>query len=165
MHDSEYLGSQAESLARMMDLDSQRGSLWSPAELQAIFEHQLDAPLADDLAKADAAAATRLRDGPPVEGRAIRTFRDLFAHPRPPLELLDLTKRFAKQCRKDRDGPLPEEIATALYFLAIVKAMTAGRRISELDDQALRFGITWALEQPWLDAASAAIFRAGLAMM
>jgi hypothetical protein len=84
---------------------------------------------------------------------AIKTFRDLLRHSHPPVELLELTKRFAKRCRSCPDSPLPDEVATVLYFLAIVVAQTKCRaRISGLDGEALRHGLDWALGQSWLDA-------------
>jgi hypothetical protein len=68
--------------------------------------------------------------------------------------LLELTRRFAKACRSRTGAPLPDEIATVLYFASIVAAMLrCGRRISKLDDEALVHALDWALDQPWLDAS------------
>lgn len=152
MNDSESFGQQALSLSKMMNLDAGREPLWETAELEAILQHQLAAPLAPDLSVVDPAVRSRIREWGEAAGQPLSTFRDLFQHPRPPVELLELTKRFAKQCRNHPEHPLPEEVATVLYFLALAVALAkCGSRISKLSDAALREGIAWALEQPWLD--------------
>jgi hypothetical protein len=97
---------------------------------------------------------------------SIRTFRELFQHPHPPVEFLEATKRFAKRCRNQPESPLPDEITTLLYFLAIVVARTrCGVRISGLDGEALRTGLDWALEQPWLDPTVRELLREGIASL
>lgn len=143
-----------KSLASLLDLSDAAGDLWMPDELGAILEHQLDAPLAADLGRfepgLDARLAALRPDGPPI-----RTFRDLFSHPRPPVELLDATKRFAKHCRNHARNVLPVEVASVLYLLSIVVAMRrCGQRISGLDAESLRYGVDWARKQPWLNAAT-----------
>lgn len=149
----------AQSLTQMMDLEPGGPSLWKPEELGAVFEHQLSAPLECDLANRDEQLAARLEAAgdPPI-----KSFQDLLHHPHPPIEVLELTKRFAKACRNHPDGPLPDEIATVLYILSIVAAMTkCGRRITRMDDQSLRYSLSWALKQPWLDDGSRRLLEEG----
>ncbi|NLX96012.1 MAG: hypothetical protein GXY83_07540 [Rhodopirellula sp.] len=152
----------AESLARMLDPAGGRGQLWERAEMAAILEHQLAAPLADDLGTVDPNLPVRLPNSSASQIPLV-TFRDLFHHPEPPVELLDLTKRFAKRCRTSPDAVLPVEIATLLYFLAIAVArFRLTQQISGLDDESLRGGICWSLEQPWLDDETRKLLRLGL---
>ena len=66
--------------------------------------------------------AARLRLAAESQGLLLKSFGDLLHHPNPPLELLRLTKDFAKACRLSRSGPLPREIATLLYFASIIVA-------------------------------------------
>lgn len=163
MDESEPLGQDARSLARMMGFGTGREPLWEAEELGSILQHQLDAPLGPDLGLVDRSLPDRLPQLAAAGGRPLGTFRDLFVDPRPPLELLELTKRFAKRCRSQEDSALPGEIATVLYFLAIAAALTrCGRRISGLDEPALCHGLDWALAQPWLDATAREICQAGL---
>jgi len=160
MNDSESLGQQALSLSKMMNLDAGREPLSETAELEAILQHQLAAPLAPDLSVVDPAVRSRIREWGEAAGQQLNTFRDLFQHPRPPVELLELTKRFAKHCRNHPEHPLPEEVATVLYFLVLAAALVkCGSRISKLSDAALREGIVWALDQPWLDEATRKILQ------
>ena len=56
--------------------------------------------------------------------RPLRTFRELFHHPRPPVELLRLTKDFAKGRAGRSDAAVPKPIAEVLYTLSIVVAIT-----------------------------------------
>lgn len=151
----------AESLASIMDL-ANGGELWRQDELAAILRHQLAAPIAFDLSFLDAAPqqncnALRGNDDPPIA-----SFRDLFNHPRPPMELLQLTKDFSKACRTRSDAPLPDTIATVLYLLCIITARVKwDRRISKLDDRALEQRLQWAMEQPWVDDRTRAILCDG----
>ncbi len=161
-HDS-LLSKQASSMARLMETSEDAGSLWSPEELGDILIHQLAAPLAQDLKSVGGGrgaleAASLSPPVPPIE-----TFGDLFLHSSPPLELLQLVKRFAKSCRSGRESPLPDEIATILYFVTIVVArLRRGASISGLDDQSLRAGLEWTLAQPWLDEDTRGLLQEGL---
>jgi len=142
----------ASLLTRMMDLDASKLSLWESEDLAAIFQHQLSAPVDFDVGGTNATLTQRIRTLGSMQGPLIESFRDLLHHPCPPIELLEMTKRFAKACRNRPGGPLPDEIATVLYLLSIVVAMIrCGKRISKLDNQGLRYGLDWALGQTWLD--------------
>ncbi len=146
-------GSPVHSLARMLDFGAGQQPLWDSDELGAIFQHQLDAALEPDLSRVEPALRDRLGALADV-GEPLGTFRDLFRHAHPPLELLEATKRFAKYARVQEEL-LPAETATVLYFLAIAAARTrCGRRITALADEALQHGLSWARQQAWLDANS-----------
>jgi len=154
--------SASQSLARMMDLEAGARGMWEPEELGAILEHQLAAPLELDLAGLDPGLAEKLRLARQADPR-IETFKDLLLHhPHPPIECLELIKEFAKVSRGRPEGTLPDEIATVLYFLSIVAGITkCRRRITHLDDAALRHGLDWALDQPWLGESTRRLFQEG----
>ncbi len=165
--------SDTRSLTHMMDLESLEQTIWEPDELEAIFQHQMSAPLTIDLghflehlAGHRGAANVLGRSAESVKTLAhdttpsLETFRDLLMHPLPPIALLELTKQFAKACRHHPEGSLPGEIATVLYFLSISVAFVRyGQRITSMDDHTLRYSIDWTLKQPWLDSASKTILR------
>jgi len=155
------------SLAGLMDCRSDQHELWSAAELEAILEHQLAADLQFDLERFDEAVGLDLSEMlRSVEGPPIRTFRELFEHPQPPVELLDLTRRFAKACRSRGDSPLPAETATVLYLASIAVAITRhDHRITSLCDEALRTGFDWALDQDWMDEPTLHLLRRGRAAL
>lgn len=150
-------------LAKMMALDTHEESLWNPDDLGDVLEHQLNTALEADLAGLRPGLRGRLAELNAADGPRITTFRDLFVHPRPPLELLELTKQFAKRCRSNRDAPLPEDIATVLYLAAIVAAITClGARITKLSNEGMRHGLAWALRQTWLDETIRALLERGV---
>ena len=142
----------ASLLTRLMDLDAPDVTLWESEDLAAVFQHQLSASVDFDVGGNDPTLTQQIRALGSMQGPLIESFRDLLHHPSPPIELLEMTKRFAKSCRSRPGGPLPDEIATVLYLLSIVVAMTRrGKRITKLDNQGLRYGLDWALGQTWLD--------------
>lgn len=158
MTERDYSHTKPESLARLLDAEAGGGE-WSADDLAAILRHQLAAPLRADLTATNAHAGKTLdtisRAAPPPA-----TFGELFAHPHPPPELLELAKDFGKALRRDTACGVPAGVATVIYYASIVAArLRCGRRISDLDEAALRRGVEWALAQPWLDAATRAMFE------
>jgi len=157
------LDSDPHALAALLDAGSDDDRIWNPAELEAILKHQLSAPIEVDLVSLERHLAARLRLAASSQGLLLRSFGDLLHHPHPPLELLKLTKDFAKACRLSRGGPLPREIATVLYFASIVAALVrCRRRITRLDDANTRQGVEQCLAQSWLDAPTRRLFEDGL---
>ncbi len=159
MDDPDAYKSDLRSLSYMMDPEPGGRKLWDSDELGEIFEHQLAAPLECDLDDRDRQLSEQMSS---VEGTPIGTFGDLLQHRSPPIELLQQAKDFAKACRNQPDGPVPDEIATALYFLCIAAALVkCARRITKMDDRSLRRSIDWALKQSWLDEPSQQLLRQG----
>jgi hypothetical protein len=150
----------AEPLAKMMDTGGDGDDLWREEDLGAILAHQLAAAVEFDLGATAAPSAEQGRGLSATASPSIKTFGDLFfSHPSPPVELLRLAKQFAKEHRRGSRAPMPDEVSTVLYFLAIVVAMLKYRtRISGLDDEALRHGLDWALGRSWLDDNSRQVF-------
>ena len=134
-------------LAELFGMPSGPNNVWRTDELAAILQHQLAAPLEVDLGgKSNRADAGSSADS------GLKTFADLLKHPHPPIELLSLTKQFAKRSRKHADSPLPPEIATILYLASIAAAIVRCRhRLTALDDASLRTKMAWAAEQVWVD--------------
>jgi hypothetical protein len=154
--------SKATWVAQMMDVDEGDQGLWNRDELEAMFRHQLAAPLEFDFGLLGPSSVRQLESLRSVEDPPIHSFADLLNHPRPPIELLKITKEFAKSCRSRSDCRLPDEIATMLYVLSILVAMTrCSQRISKLDDQYLDHMADWAREQSWIDDATRSLLRGG----
>jgi hypothetical protein len=144
--------SEARSLASFLAAGSESARLWRPEEIAAIFRHQMAAPALVDLASFDPATAARLRLLTDAQSLLVKSFADLFHHPAPPIELLELTKNFAKANMDHPDSALPKEVAAALYYVSIGSALTRlNRRISRLTDAELRRGFTWTKEREWVD--------------
>jgi hypothetical protein len=135
---------------------------WRPDELGEILRHQLEAPLLFDLGSSSSGTHFTDEQGAPVEPDAsgVSSFGELFLHPRPPLPMLRLTKRFAKTSDRRTANPLPEEVATVLYYAAIVAALLRhGERISRVSDSTLREGTDWVLEREWVGGPLRGLFE------
>ena len=136
-------------LSRMLTVNGGGAGVWRPEEMGSILQHQLSAPVETDLGSE-----------PGASPMGQMTFGQLLHEPHPPLEMLTRMKRFAKACTLVRDGPLPPEVATVLYFASIAVArLRCGQRITELNDQALKKGMEWAQAQTWVDPATRSIFH------
>ena len=160
----DILQSHPRRLARVMAIDGESPSDWRSEERPEILAHQLSAPLLIDLGAGQPEKERRLRElTAGVPDQTIASFRDLFHHPAPPIELLHMVKDFAKACRNDAQSPVPPEIATVLYYAGILVALRrTGRRITELRDDALRRGAAWVMAQPWVDPQTRELIREGL---
>ena len=138
---SDVFQTDPKALATIFEIDSKPTGLWKPDELRSIFLHQLDAPVEGDLGAASALS-----------------FGQLLRDERPSLALLKSVKDFAKRSRNS-DSPLPEDVATALYFAAIGAALLRhGQRITDLDDKGLARGFGWGVAQPWVDDQTKRLF-------
>jgi hypothetical protein len=59
-------------------------------------------------------------------------------------------KDYAKAAR--RDGSLPLEVATLLYYASLSLArLRCGESITDFDDAALRSGLEWGARRAWAD--------------
>lgn len=148
----ESRASHASRLAQLMALDPQAAEPWQPDELAAMLRHRLSGPIQFDLGTLPPGLAAQLRTLSEAEGLLLKSFSDLFRHPRPPLELLRLTKDYARANMEDAAGPLPRAIAAVLYYTSIAVALTrCGKRITGLSNAELLRGLVWAMDQSWVD--------------
>ena len=156
--------SRANQLASLLASGGERSRLWRPEELAAIFRHQMSAPMVVDLGSFDARTALRLRHVSEAQGLVLKSFGDLFHHPAPVLELLELVKDFAKANVDQPESGLPGEIAAALYYTSIAAALVRlDTRITQLPDAALQAGLRQTLEQTWLDEKTKELLTLALA--
>ena len=164
MSDFDYsaagLRSQAKGLAGLMNSTCEGERLWRPEELKAIFKHQLAAPVFIDLAGFELAGAMRLENLSGAHGLLLKSFAELFRHPVPPIELLELTKNFGKANMNHAESVVPSDVASMLYYASIATAMIRlGARISKLGNDDLLRGFDWAHDQPWIDHETKVLFE------
>jgi hypothetical protein len=158
--------SRPKALAALLAAREERGGLWRPEELAAVFRHQMSAPVMVDLGGFDPATAVRLKTLSEAQGLLLKSFGELLHHPSPPVELLVLTKDFAKLNLDHSDSTLPTEIAGVLYYTSIAAALVRlDRRITQLQDADLRRGLRWSGEQPWLDAQTRELVAEAIAKL
>ncbi len=142
-----------KSLAAFLSEGEEHARLWRPEELGAIFRHQMAAPVVVDLGGVDAAVAARLRNLTSAQNLLLTSFRDLFLHPVPPLELLALTKDFAKGNMDQPDSAIPNDVAAVVYYLTIAAGLVRlNQRISRLGDAELKRGLEGARGKAWVEA-------------
>ena len=156
--------SRAKKLASLLATGEERAKLWRPDELAAIFRHQMSAPMLVDLGTFDSRTAARLRTLSEAQGLLLKSFGDLFHHPAPIIELLELVKDFAKANLDHPDSGLPGEIAAALYYTSIAAALVRlDARISQLGDLDLQRGFRRTMGQAWLDEKTKELLAQALA--
>jgi hypothetical protein len=136
-------------LAKLLMLDTPL--CWSADDLKSILQHELQLPLQAELgSKIDGASSDELQ----------QSFGDLLSSPLPPLPLLRAVKEFAKANRNDPKALIPGELATMLYYAAILAARLRWRaKISELTVTDLLGGVDWALSRRWLASSLAPLFH------
>ena len=150
--DAKIFDTDPRRLAEFMDSCRSVENSWRPEDLAAIFRHQMSAPVQFDLSILDPRLGEQVRLLAASQGLVLKSFRDLFQHPNPPLKLLEMVKDFAKRAASSADSPLPREIATVLYYTAIAAAeIRCHARMTKLPDEELRRGLEWAICQSWLD--------------
>ena len=155
--------SRAKELSALMATGDERGPLWRADELAALFRHQMSAPMLMDLGSFDARTADQLKTLSAAQSLLLSSFADLFNHPAPPVQLLQLVKDFAKANMEHPESGLPKEIAAALYYTSIAAALVhLDKRISQLPDADLRRGVRHTQEQAWLDEKTRALLAGAL---
>ncbi len=144
-----------ERLAPMFD-PAAGDSEWSTDDLVAIYQHQVSTPLDVEFAAMEPAQRQVMNEFLGDERRA--SILSLLRHESPPVEALGLLKDYAKVARDHPTSPIPLEVATTLYWLAVAAALVrCGRRISSLPVDDLDAGFIWASTRPWIDLPEAAL--------
>ena len=142
----------SSQLSDILGIGPENPRLWRPDELAAIFRHQMAAHLVFDLGSMGPPFSRRLAKLSEAQGLVLKSFADLLHHPSPPLELLRITKDFAKANRDHPESLLPPEIAAVLYYASIAAALVrCGARITRLSNHELQKGFQWAGSQAWID--------------
>ena len=139
---------------------------WTPAEIEAIYRHQMATPLRIELGALEPADAQRLSSLADAQGLLLKSISDLLHHPRPPELLLRMLKDFAKRLMNHPDSALPREVTSVLYWSTIAAALASGTgRITSLPDDRLLEGFAWTANQPWVGEETARIVRDGAAVL
>ncbi len=163
VHKKAVFDTDRHQLATLLDLSPDAERLWRDEELGALLRHQMTAPMQVDLINLERGLALKVRNLAEAQGLTLKSFGDLLAHPNPPVELLKITKDFAKACRLSPHSPIPHEIASVLYFTSIAAALVrCRRRITGLTNDALAEGFRWVLSRSWLDAPTRSLTEESL---
>jgi hypothetical protein len=158
MSDGELDRTNSDSLARLLEIggpgDRELPAMGSAEALDEVLDQRLF-----DLEHAPG----RSIDADPMLQTPLRM---LFSEPGLPLDWITRVKNGAKKWRDDVDAPIPQEIATLLYYASIAVALSRhGTRISNLDDAALRNGFECLLALTWCPDDLKKILSAALGKM
>lgn len=144
----------------MLSLEESEAEIWNPEEMAAMWLHQLGAEVETDLGQVDASPAAKSH----IKAFAGKSFRQLLQHEQPPVELLRLTKEFAKQTLGDGQEKHLKQLASALYYAAYAAGLTrCNTRIGATRNPDLESGFQWAIELPWVDSVTKALLKEGSA--
>jgi len=159
---SERLGdSTAQQLLVLMREGASADPVWSDRDLSAVLRFQLACPLSKSIETVEATDGT---EGTPDPGR--QTLRDLLTSKSPDVELLRAVRCYAKAVRTHQDGPLPNAVATVLYYTAIAAArVRCSCKITSLSDPKTREGFEWSVSRPWIDNSIRTILGKALEAM
>ena len=138
-------------LAEMMAVESAPLLPWRADELGLIFEHQLKAPLIQDLEVLAPAFADRLRDVTNSQNHAAGSFLDLFQDAAPSLDVLTVLQEFTEFQLAEPESLMPPEFAKVLGLACATLAWRRHHRLlGKLTPESLRDELTSAIRLPWL---------------
>ena len=151
----------ATDLARLLALSTADDApQWPSSDLTEMLRHQLATSLIDELQSLEGIDPQHLRSMIDAVTPTIRSFEDLFAHPRPPVELLQYVKEFAKACRDDPACLLPVEISSTLYYACLaVSELRCHERLTSMSSQDVKKGLDWTLKQDWMHPGLRRLFQ------
>lgn len=137
------------ALALFMSTES--SGQWEDSEYADILRHQLAAPILVDLSLFDSSERRELEQLAGKTSGELLSFGQLLESPTPIVDLLVLTKDFAKLSDRPHARLLPPAVANVLYYAAIAAARARlSVNITSLDDPQIAKGVRWALALPWL---------------
>src|SRR5262245_18541027 len=90
-------------LAKILDQNQDDAALWGAAEMNAMWKHQLQAPLDADLSSVSSSNLSALRRDPQTKSLLEKSFEHLLHSAKPPMPLLKVVKDFAKQTFKEAE--------------------------------------------------------------
>lgn len=139
-----------QDLVELLQLE-RRDIEWKPRDLQEMLAHQLRLDMKEELQTADIPSPS------PQWPDDIHTFEDLFAQPRPPLELLKTVCHFSTIMKNQRrmvqvvNAALPQEIYCALYCIAMAMIQAEyPEAIPAHDMPRVQECLRWLSQQEWI---------------
>jgi hypothetical protein len=152
-------------LAELMQVGRTGQRAWPPTDMSAIFTHLLATRLNQVVGASDAERGILPRGGE-VSLNDITLGELLFQHPCPSLTLLTSVKDYAKVVDRSPEAPLPAEVGTVLYYLAVAAALAHHRAmITGADAASVRAGLTWALNQSWIGPTVRPVYERALVVL
>jgi len=155
-----------QNISRVMGSTDSRmaQAAWTTEQLRKMYQRLLCTRV-DKLSTRVPKAAQRAAQLAAASNPPVEKIIDLIRHPNPSLELLELTKGFAKAVFH-HSHCVPPAVSIMLYYLIIVVAMLRhDEKITTLGDEQLKEGIFSRMTEPWLDNGSAQLLQQALTKM
>jgi len=145
--------SDADVLARIMDLEIGPAETWPSGELGALLQNHLSLPLRQVLLDSAPYLVSRLEAIPDLNACLSRSFVSLLFDPQVTVGILVVIKEYAREQWLNPASPVPGDVLEVLYYLSIAVALVrCSRSIACLDANSLRCGFRHLVTLPWLDA-------------
>jgi hypothetical protein len=149
-----------EGLAKILKLDDEHADLWGAEEMQAIWLHQLSAPIELDLGTVASSRANNSITNDETKPFLSKSFGELLEHPRPPSGLLNIIEEFAKQVARDSEDAQLRQVTTALYYAShAARLARCDKKAETFDPDELKAGFNWSLSRLWLDPKTKQLIR------
>jgi hypothetical protein len=134
----------------------------STQDLSAILRKNLDRPIHMELESRISPAHPIPKAGQNID-RTDCTFLQLLQSKDAPLNQLIMLKNFAKANLNHPENKLPRPIFTVIYYASIAAALSLhDKRISTLQDGALKIGMEWGIKLGWVGREIELVLQAGL---
>jgi hypothetical protein len=153
----------AAAVQRLLDVELSADLLWEDHELADVLKHQLDAPLAADLQVLGSVPALHAAQLCEAAQPQIHSLRELFRHPVPPADLLDIVARFANaELTTAAEPVLNRDVARLIYYLSIglARERCGGCALSKANPaEDVADELQTLAQANWVDAETSQILR------
>ncbi|MBI1371341.1 MAG: hypothetical protein GC159_01075 [Phycisphaera sp.] len=157
--------SEAEALAILFGMQTDRSAGQGVEELAGALSGQLSMPLSD-LTRMMPWVTRDLRRARRTLKAEVETVADMLSLDSPPVELLRMLKSYAKLCYHDPAGVMDKEVALMLYYAAITVALIKHDEvITSLKRPRLIRSLNSRLNKAWIDPRLEELFHDALAAM
>jgi hypothetical protein len=147
-------------LSELLDVRAPGAHAWPEADLRAMLDHLLAAPLTLALGMRPGRVEPLLRR----ENLASDfTLGALYEHPSPPASLLKVVKDAAKSGANDPWHSLPADLLLVVYYSVVALARVRGvGGVSAIKPEALERGLRWGAGLGWVNARLRALLEEAL---
>ena len=129
----------------------------------ASFQLQMALPLRTALADVSPRMTALLSLVAGENDQPIVTLGDLFEHPQPPIEILQIVKEWATQCMQKKNDDIPPRVAPVIYLAAVAAAFVkCQHRLTRSDDTDLQVTFRQALGTSWITGSVRHLFQNAL---
>lgn len=151
---ADSIDAQDRALADLLSGENLPSHVWAEADREAVFLHQLQAPVRLELGGLEPAREALIRGLMDANPGLLTSLRGLLERRDAPVEILAMVKAFARSMAVHPDATLPRDVARAICALTILAAWRDGRRITTLSEVQIASMGRWVESCDWIDDRS-----------